>query len=504
MRDPIKANNGQPIRIGDYDIHGLIAEGGMARVYRGEEVLSHRKVAVKVLRAELVHSEQVRRKFLNEMRILASLDHPNIVRCLLCTEYEGRPVMVLELLEGLTLREMLGVRGALHWPEMARYAVQIAKALEAAHARIPSVVHRDLKPENVIIQPDGRVKVMDFGIAKIVQAVSGTTDHAVGTLQYMSPEHIDARTVDGRADLFALGLLMWEMLAGQPPFTGKSPRELLDKICNHPTPRLPDQARAGLPPHLEALIDALLAKEPAARPVNASEVIRQIEPWTKTGSASPAPPPREQARPQAAPRPQARPQASAPLNTHELVDVARKGPLQQQVEQQFDEVADAVSRFGRATSALIVRVLVSLMILPAAAVMFVGIPAMFAFTVLSRLAEEQDVLMVESDFEKWVMPELVPVLLLAAVVFVRSCWVHHREPSETPILKLWLIFGAVLAIAWGSVMALEFAPDSKIPTPVHYATCASLSIWLTLTLSWATGRIASLILARLERARVPA
>jgi eukaryotic-like serine/threonine-protein kinase len=210
MPEPIEPTNGRPVRVGDYIIHRLIAEGGMARVYEGEEVLSHRKVAVKVLRAELAHSNAVRRRFLAEMRILANLDHPNIVRCLLCTEIEGRPVMVLELLEGWTLREMLAAKQTLGWSEMVGYAVQIARALEAAHTRTPAVVHRDLKPENVIIQRDGSVKVMDFGIAKIMQTVIVASSHAVGTMQYMSPEHIDAKPIDGRADLFALGLLMWD------------------------------------------------------------------------------------------------------------------------------------------------------------------------------------------------------------------------------------------------------------------------------------------------------
>jgi serine/threonine protein kinase len=255
MLNPIQMDAGQPRRFGDYLLHRQLGAGGMAFVYEGEELLSRRPVAVKVLRAELSADEPARRRFVNEMAILANFDHPHIVRCLACREIEGRLVMVLERLEGWTLREMLGQRVALPWQEALRYALQIAQALDAAHSRTPPVVHRDLKPENVMILPDGRVKVMDFGIAKVLQSFSHATSQSFGTPQYMSPEQIDARAVDARSDLFALGLLLWEMLAGRPPFEGTSPRMLMEKLCTEPTPRLPDRAREGLPFEVETLIE---------------------------------------------------------------------------------------------------------------------------------------------------------------------------------------------------------------------------------------------------------
>jgi serine/threonine protein kinase len=266
-------------RIGDFLVRRLLGEGGMGKVYEAEERLSRRKVALKVLRNELSRSEQGRRQFVTEMGILASLDDPHVVRCLHCTEVDGQLVMALEFLEGRTLREAMNERGALPWDEVVALSWQIASALRAAHSREPAIIHRDLKPENVMLLAEGRVKVMDFGIAKIVQAVSGATTHSVGTLQYMSPEQIDARPLDARSDLYALGLVMWELLAGRPPFEAESPRVLLDKLCTEPAPALPDAARRGLPRGVEQLIMRLLEKDPEARPSSAAEVLEVLEPF---------------------------------------------------------------------------------------------------------------------------------------------------------------------------------------------------------------------------------
>ena len=286
--DPEAAAEPELRRIGDFLIRRLLGEGGMGKVYEAEERLSRRKVALKVLRNELSRSEQGRRQFVTEMGILASLDDPHVVRCLHCTEVDGQLVMALEYLEGRTLREAMNERGALPWDEVVALAWQIASALRAAHSREPAIIHRDLKPENVMLLTDGRVKVMDFGIAKIVQAVSGATTHSVGTLQYMSPEQIDARPLDARSDLYALGLVMWELLAGKPPFEAESPRVLLDKLCTEPAPALPDAARRGLPRGVEQLIVRLLEKDPELRPRDAAEVLEALEPFRPAELASAA------------------------------------------------------------------------------------------------------------------------------------------------------------------------------------------------------------------------
>ncbi|HTQ41233.1 MAG TPA: serine/threonine-protein kinase, partial [Polyangiaceae bacterium] len=211
-------------RIGEYVVRRMVGEGGMGKVYEAEERLSKRRVALKVLRAELTRSEEGRRLFLNEMQILAQLEHPNVVRSLATCEVDGQLVMALEFLEGRTLRQMLVEEGRLPWVEAVRIAVAVAEGLAAAHAQEPPIVHRDLKPENVMLAHGGAVKVMDFGVAKVLAAAHATNTQSVGTLQYMSPEQIDARTIDARSDLYSLGLIFYEMISGEPPFNSASPR----------------------------------------------------------------------------------------------------------------------------------------------------------------------------------------------------------------------------------------------------------------------------------------
>ncbi|MBX3127009.1 MAG: protein kinase [Polyangiaceae bacterium] len=274
-------------RIGEYLVRRLVGEGGMGKVYEAEERLSKRRVALKVLRPELARSEEGRRLFLNEMTILAHLDHPNIVRCLACTESDDQLVMALELLEGRTLREVLTEHGALAWEDAVGIAVQITGALAAAHRQQPPIVHRDLKPENVMVLADGTVKVMDFGIAKVMQALSKTTTHSVGTLQYMSPEQIDATGVDGRSDLYALGLVLYEMLTGKAPFESASPRELLNLQCTAPAPPLPDSVRGSLPRGVDRLLFELLEKKPDDRPQTAADVLHDLEPFAPAVARSP-------------------------------------------------------------------------------------------------------------------------------------------------------------------------------------------------------------------------
>ncbi len=280
-------------RIGEYEVRRLVGEGGMGKVYEAEERLSGRRVALKVMRAELARSEDARRMFRSEMQILARLEHPHIVRSLAAFEADGQLVLALEYLGGRTLRDALIARGKLVWQEAVEIGAQICEALVAAHGCEPSVVHRDLKPENVMLVPPARsdtgpgadaaslagteeVKVMDFGIAKVLEAARSTSTQSVGTLEYMSPEQIDARPLDGRSDLYALGLVMYEMLAGHVPFRSASPRELLNLQCTAEVPDLPEEARSGLPAGVEELIFDLLEKRPEDRPEDARAVLDRL------------------------------------------------------------------------------------------------------------------------------------------------------------------------------------------------------------------------------------
>ena len=254
-------------RIGEYQIKRLVGEGGMGKVYEAEERLSKRRVALKVLRSELTRHEDGRRLFLNEIEILAKLEHPNLVRSLASIEHEGQLVMVLEFLEGRTLREELSSKGKLSLTEAVEFAAQIAGALQVAHEQSLAIVHRDLKPENVMIGAFGEVYVMDFGVAKVLLGASGPSTQSIGTLQYMSPEQIDAGAIDARSDLYALGLVLYEMLSGAAPFRSSSPRELLNLQCT------------AEPQGIEDLVFSLLAKSPDERPASAADVVQALSPF---------------------------------------------------------------------------------------------------------------------------------------------------------------------------------------------------------------------------------
>ncbi len=286
-------------RIGEYLVRRLIGEGGMGKVYEAEERLSKRRVALKVLRPELTRNEEGRRLFLNEMQILAHLEHPNLVRSLASMETDGQLVMVLEYLHGRTLRQELTRRGSLPWQEALEHVVRIAEALTVAHEQEPPIVHRDLKPENVMLTlsedagddaPPTGLKVMDFGIAKVLEGMNATNTASIGTLQYMSPEQIDARTIDARSDLYALGLIFYEMLAGEPPFSSPSPRELLNLQCTAEPPPLDDEVRRGLPRGVEEVLFAMLEKKPENRPASAREVTERLGIFRAAVSGAPSAP----------------------------------------------------------------------------------------------------------------------------------------------------------------------------------------------------------------------
>ncbi len=271
-------------RIGEYVVRRLVGEGGMGKVYEAEERLSKRRVALKVLRAELTRSEEGRRLFVNEMQILAQLEHPNVVRSLATCEVDGQLVMALEFLDGRTLRQELVDRGRLPWPEAVGIAVAIAEGLAAAHAQHPPIVHRDLKPENVMLNDGGTVKVTDFGVAKVLAAAHATNTQSVGTLQYMSPEQIDARAIDARSDLYALGLVLYECLSGAAPFRSSSPRELLNQQCTQAAPELPEEVRSTLPAGIEQVLFRMLEKSPDARPASAAEVVEKLAPFVSAAA----------------------------------------------------------------------------------------------------------------------------------------------------------------------------------------------------------------------------
>ncbi len=265
-------------RIGEYSILRVIGEGGMGIVYEATERLSGRRVALKVLHSNLARSDGARDRFFSEMRIMAGLEHPNIVRSLASAEIDGKLVIALELIEGCTLREELVRVGRLSVSRTITIASAVAAALASAHGASAPVVHRDLKPENLMLASDGRIKVMDFGVAKVLGDGAGHTHttQAVGTVQYMSPEQAGGGTISPQTDLYALGLLIYEMLSGRPPFESPSLLAILRHHCETPPPPLPDDVRQQIPLGLEQLMLELLEKNPAARPAGALSVLQRL------------------------------------------------------------------------------------------------------------------------------------------------------------------------------------------------------------------------------------
>src|SRR5712692_5465053 len=225
-------------KLGPYEILGPLGAGGMGEVYRARDQLLGRDVAIKVLPSFLSSDPDRLRRFEQEARAAAALNHPNILAVFQMGTYEGAPYLVSELLEGLTVREHLR-RGPLPICKAIDYAVQIAHGLAAAHDK--GIVHRDLKPENLFLTKDGRVKILDFGLAKLTGAADSgqsqtdiptrrvDTDpgKVMGTVGYMSPEQVKGRTVDHRSDIFSFGAILYEMLSGRRAFHGESAAETM-------------------------------------------------------------------------------------------------------------------------------------------------------------------------------------------------------------------------------------------------------------------------------------
>ena len=261
---------------GRYLIESLIGVGGMANVYKGKDVRTGNPIAVKVLKEEFLDNEELVRRFKNESKAISILDHPNIVKVYDVSVTDKLQYIVMEYIDGITLKEYLKQRGgALTWKEVVHFATQVLGALDHAHSK--GIVHRDVKPQNIMLQADGSIKMMDFGIARFSRAQSQTvSDKAIGSVHYISPEQAKGDRTDARTDIYSTGVMMYEMLSGQLPFDGTGAVSIaIMQISEKPKP-LADIA-PNIPVGLRQITEKAMEKKPEDRFQSAKEMLAAID-----------------------------------------------------------------------------------------------------------------------------------------------------------------------------------------------------------------------------------
>jgi len=260
----------------DFELVEVLGAGGMSVVYKGRHTLTGQLVAVKVLPPELALHKELKLRFVEEARVLALLEHPNIVHLNNFTEdKQGRLCLVMQFVEGVTFEKMIQDAGKVPARDAVRVTIEVAKALEYAHAH--GVIHRDMKPSNVLVRGDGVVKVTDFGIAKMLGSSRMTsTGQTMGTVRYMSPEQVRGKEVDARSDIYSLGVTLYEALAGDTPFVGETHFEIMQKHLTDTPPPLRERG-VEVSPDLEAVIRCALEKPVDARFADATSFRAALE-----------------------------------------------------------------------------------------------------------------------------------------------------------------------------------------------------------------------------------
>lgn len=258
-----------------YEIEGLIGEGGMANVYLASDTILDRKVAVKVLRGDLAGDEKFVRRFQREALAASSLSHPNIVEIYDVGEDDGNFYIVMEYIEGKTLKQLIKKRGVLSIPETIDIMLQLLDALQVAHDSY--IIHRDIKPQNIMIKESGLVKITDFGIAMALNSVELTqTNSVMGSVHYLPPEQASGKGSTIRSDIYSLGILMFEMLTGKMPYKGDSAVEIALKHMKEPMPSA-RELNPVIPQSIENIILKAAAKNPKNRYKNVSEMAEDIK-----------------------------------------------------------------------------------------------------------------------------------------------------------------------------------------------------------------------------------
>ncbi len=266
--------------ISHYKILNKISEGGMGIVYKAEDLLLDRIVAVKFLPYNITHDLSQKNRFINEAKALATLNHPNVATIYGIEQADAKSFIVMEFVEGNDLRRVLVDHGSdsgnylMPLNDVLRVAVQIVKGLQAAHQK--QITHRDIKPENIMINQEGNVKILDFGIAKIAGREEVTkTGTAVGTAAYMSPEQASGKQVDQRTDIWSFGVVLYEMITGSRPFKGDYDQAVIYSILNEPCPTI-DAGRYNISGNLSKIIHKALAKTPGDRYDNCEELLKDL------------------------------------------------------------------------------------------------------------------------------------------------------------------------------------------------------------------------------------
>src|ERR671923_471779 len=267
----------QPVMLGGrYRVENELGRGGMAKVYRGQDTVLGRTVAIKILAPQYAEDQGFVQRFRREAQAAARLNHPNLVGVYDTGSDDGVHYIVMEYIEGRTLGDYLSGGGRIMPQRAIDIADAVTSALAAAHAE--GVIHRDIKPGNIMITPRGDVKVTDFGIARVVAGADTVAQTAavLGTASYLSPEQAQGQPVDIRSDIYSLGCVLFEMVTGRPPFPGDSPVAVASKhVLEQPTP--PSQINRDVSPDLDAVILRALAKNPANRYQSATEMREDLE-----------------------------------------------------------------------------------------------------------------------------------------------------------------------------------------------------------------------------------
>ncbi len=267
-----------------YAVGERIARGGMASVYEGLDLRLDRKVAVKVMHPHLGDDEHFRERFIQEAKAAARLAHPNVVNTYDQGDDDGLAWLVMELVPSITLRDLLAERGRITSEQALDVLEAILAGLAAAHRA--GIVHRDLKPENILLAHDGRIKIGDFGLARAATQNTATGKALLGTIAYLSPELVTRGLADARSDIYAVGIMLFEMLTGQQPFVGDEPMQIAFQHANEQVP-LPSSVAPGVPEALDSLVHWATQRDPNLRPSDAAEMLAELHAVRERGLDTP-------------------------------------------------------------------------------------------------------------------------------------------------------------------------------------------------------------------------